>query len=53
MEDNRVVEIMWLESKCRRSSYDWATKLVAAVDTEDLNIGLDYSIKYGKKQCTV
>ena len=54
MVDNKVVEIMWLENKFRKTSHDWATKLVAAgAGSEDLNIGSDCNIKYGKKKCTV
>ena len=50
MVDNKVVEIMWLENKFRKTSHDWATKLVAAgAGSEDLNIGSDCNIKYGKK----
>ena len=49
MVDNRVVEIMWLESKFKMSGHDWATKLVAAAGSDDLNLGSDYNIKYGKK----
>ena len=40
MVDNRVVEIMWLKNKFRKTSHDWATKLVATgAGSEDLNIG--------------
>ena len=50
MVDNKVVEIMWLENKFRKTSHDWATKLVATgAGSEDLNIGSDCNIKYGKK----
>ena len=45
-----MVEIMWLENKFRKTSHDWATKLVATgAGSEDLNIGSDCNIKYGKK----